>query len=87
MDVPNYLLYAPRTNQQRLPIDIPNHLLYAQCHVQISQGLLIDVPDHLLYFLHVHRYERKAMDSRSTLHTTSITFSTRITAYKKHGAP
>jgi hypothetical protein len=66
---------------------IPNHLLYAQRHVQISQGLLIDVHNHLLYFLHTHHCERKVRGSRSMLHITSITFSTRIAAYKKQRTP
>jgi hypothetical protein len=67
-------------------MDVPNHLLYVQCHVQINQGLLIDIPNHLLYFLYVHHRERKARGSRSMLHTTSITFSTRITVNEKQGA-
>jgi hypothetical protein len=68
-------------------MDVPNHLIYTQRRVQISQGLLIDVPNHFLYILHVHYREQKVRGSRSTLHTASITFSTRITAYKKHGTP
>jgi hypothetical protein len=62
-----------------------NHLLYTQRPVQISQGLLIDVSNHLLYFLHAHHREQKVRDYRSTLHTASITFSTRIATYKKQG--
>jgi hypothetical protein len=62
---------------------IPNHLLYMQRRVQISQGLLIDISNHLLYFLYVHHHEQKARGSWSTLHTTSIAFSTHITVYKK----
>jgi hypothetical protein len=68
-------------------MDEPNHLLYAQYCVQINQMLLIDVPNYLLYFLHVHHHEQKARGSQSTLHTTSIIFSTCTAAYKKQGAP
>jgi hypothetical protein len=68
-------------------MDIPNHLLYAQRRIQIIQGLWIDIPNHLLYFSHTHHHEWKAQGSRSMLHIASITFSTRITAYKKQGSP
>jgi hypothetical protein len=64
-------------------MDIPNHLLYVERHVQISQGLSTDISNHILFFLHVHRREQKATDSRSMLYTTSITFSMRIAAYKR----
>jgi hypothetical protein len=73
-----------------LPIDVPNHRLYflhAQRHVQIRQGLPIDVPNHLFYFLYMLHCVQKAKGSRSTLRTTSITFSTCIIAYKKQWAP
>jgi hypothetical protein len=85
MNVPNYLLYAQHHIQisQGLLIDISNHLLYAQCRVQINQCLLIDVPNKFLCFLHVHHHVQKIRGSRSMFHTTSITFSMRIVAYKK----
>jgi hypothetical protein len=70
-------------NQQGLSMDIPNHLLCAQRRIQISQELLIDVPNHFLYFLYVYHREQKARGSRSTFYIAFITFSTRITAYKK----
>jgi hypothetical protein len=53
--------------------------------VNISQGLPIDVSNHLLYFQHAHHRVQKVRGSRSMLHTTSITFNTCITAYKKQG--
>jgi hypothetical protein len=56
-----------------------------QC-VQISQGLLIDVPNHHTFYTHSTAYKKQG-DSRSTLHTSSITFSTRFATYKKQGAP
>jgi hypothetical protein len=88
MNVPNHLLYAQHRIQisQGLPIDVHNHLLYGQRHVQISQGLLIDVPNNLLYFLHTHHHVQKARGSNLMLHIASITFTTRITAYKKQGS-
>jgi hypothetical protein len=87
--------HARSTNQrveisQRLPIDVPNNLLYflhVQHCVQISQGLPIDVPNHLLHFLHAQPRIQKARGYRSTLHTTSTTFSARIATYKKQRAP
>jgi hypothetical protein len=89
MNVTNHLLYAQRHVQisQGLPIDVSNHLLYMQRHVQISQGLMIDVSNNFLYFLHAHHHVQKVICSRSMLHIASITFSMRITTYKKQGAP
>jgi hypothetical protein len=52
-----------------------------------SKGLQIDDPYNFYYFQQAQHNVQKARGSRSTLHTTSITFSTRIAAYKKQGAP
>jgi hypothetical protein len=52
--------------------------------VRGSQSTLpINVSNQLLYFVHAHRHVQKARDSRSMLHTASITFNMHITAYKK----
>jgi hypothetical protein len=83
-----YFLHAQHYVQirQRLLIDTPNHLLYflhVQRHVHISQGLSIDIP-YQYFILFTHAAPRKkTRGSRSTLHTASTTFSTRIAAYKK----
>jgi hypothetical protein len=52
-----------------------------------SKGLLIDASYNLYYFQHAQHRVQKTRDSRSMLHIASITFSTRIAAYKKQGAP
>jgi hypothetical protein len=89
IDVHNHLLYAQYRIQisQGLLIKVPNHLLYF-LHVHTnSKGLLIDVPLSFYYFQCTHRRVQKVRGSRSTLHTTSITFSTCIATYKNQDAP
>jgi hypothetical protein len=62
-----------------------SHARSANQRVQISQGLLIDVPNHHTFYTRSITYKKQG-GYWSTLHTSSITFSTRFIMYKKQEA-
>jgi hypothetical protein len=64
-----------------------SHARSVNQRVKISKGLPIDAPYIFYYFQHARHHVQKARGSRSTLHTTSITFSPCVIVYKKQGAP
>jgi hypothetical protein len=63
-----------------------SHTRSVNQRVQISRGLLIDVPNHHTFYTCSTVYKKQGC-SRSTLHTSSITFSMCFVAYKKKGSP
>jgi hypothetical protein len=74
---------CPRSTQG---VYFRSHARSANQRIQISQGLLINVPNHHTFYTCSTAY-KKQRGSRSMIHTSSITFSTRFAAYKKQGAP
>jgi hypothetical protein len=84
---------TPRTKSKGLPIGGPvfseKKSMFFTCVAPRTKtkGLPIDGPHIFYYFQHVLHRVQKVRGSRLTVHTSSITFSTRFAAYKKQGAP